>query len=600
MRRDAQAVDRLPMLPESERRRVLYEWNDTRTEFPTDRCVHQLFEQQARKTPDAVALIFEQRQLCYAELNRRANRLAHYLRQLGIGPDARVAICVERGFEMIAALLAVLKAGGAYVPLDPGYPPERLRFMLDDCAPVALLTQGHLQQLFKSIGQPIPLLDLNSQDQPWKNMPPTNLLPESIGLNPTHLAYVIYTSGSTGKPKGVMIEHANIGNLIHWHRSAFITTHGQRSSCLAGFGFDAATWEILSALCLGGELALPSPAEIRDPEKLLAWWRYQPLDISFLPTPMAELAFSQNIVNTHLRTLLVGGDRLRRLPISSPPFSIVNNYGPTEITVVATSGQLDHNPNVLTIGRPIANTRVYILDAVGQPVPVGVSGELYIGGAQVARGYLNRPELTAEKFLADPFVSQPGARMYRTGDLGRWLEDGNIEFLGRNDFQVKIRGFRIELGEIEARLMEHPGVREAVAIARQDAAGDKQLAAYYTCSEDGAQIDAEQLRSHLSALLPDYMVPAAYVHLEALPLTPNGKLDRGALPAPEPIAQNNRRLQTPDEHTISTLFAEVLGVQQVALDDDFFQLGGHFTIGNSSSEQNSGGVGERDPNPYSL
>src|SRR3984893_191398 len=280
---------------------------------------------------------------------------------------------------------------------------------------------------------------------------------------------------------------------------------------------------------------------------------------------------------------VIGGEALssftiRRWRELQPDARLVNEYGPTETVVGCVAYAVPQQVNLtgsVPIGRPIANTRVYILDAVGEPVPVGVSGELYIGGAQVARGYLNRPELTAEKFLADPFVSQPGARMYRTGDLGRWLEDGNIEFLGRNDFQVKIRGFRIELGEIEARLMEHPGVREAVAIARQDAAGDKRLAAYYTCSEGGAQIDAEQLRSHLSALLPDYMVPAAYVHLEALPLTPNGKLDRGALPAPEPIAQNNRRLQTPDERTISTLFAEVLGVQQVALDDDFFQLGGH-------------------------
>ena len=327
---------------------------------------------------------------------------------------------------------------------------------------------------------------------------------------------------------------------------------------------------------------MPSTAECRNPEALLSWWRAQKLEISFLPTPIAELTFEQNLVNPHLHTLLIGGDRLRSLPVRANFLSVVNNYGLTETTVVATSGQLETSSAVLSIGRPIANTQIYILDRHGEPVPIGVAGELYIGGAGVARGYWNRPELTAEKFLKDPFSSEPGARMYRTGDLGRWLLDGNIEFLGRNDFQVKIRGFRIELGEIEARLAKHPLVREAVVMAREDTPGDRRLVAYYTAAvtdELGAEVSrAEQLRSHLSALLPEYMVPAAYVRLDSLPLTPNGKLDRKALPTPEQDAYSTLGYEPPQgeiETRLAEIWAQVLKLDRVGRHDNFFALGGH-------------------------
>ena len=573
----AKAVRMIEVLPATERHRVLYEWNETKADYPSDKCVHQLIEAQAEKSPDAVAVVFEDQQLSYVELNVKANQLAHYLRELGVKPDDRVAICVERGFEMIVALMAVLKAGGAYVPLDPAYPVERLRFMIKDSAPVALLTQGHLRELFTGLPGRLPVLDL-TDTAAWQEKPDTNPDPSSIGLTPSHLAYVIYTSGSTGMPKGVMVQHKNLANLVHWHWSAFALRHCQRSSSVAGFGFDAATWEIWPILCVGGTLLLPSLLDASDSEAMLAWWGKQDLDVSFLPTPMAEFAFSRGIANRHSRIILVGGDRLLRLPDKESPFSLVNNYGPTEATVVATSGRLDGSEDVIHIGRPIANTRIYILDAHGEPVPVGVTGELYIGGAGVARGYLNRAELTAERFLRDPFVNEPGARIYRTGDLGRWLSDGNIEFLGRNDFQVKIRGFRIELGEIESRLMEHRAVREAVVIAREDTSGDKRLVAYYTSGEAEDTLSVEQLRTHLSSVLPEYMVPAAYVRLELLPLTPNGKLDRNALPVPDTDAYSTRGYEAPQgeiETKLAVIWAEVLKLERVGRNDNFFSLGGH-------------------------
>jgi amino acid adenylation domain-containing protein len=574
-------VDRLPMLSDTERHQLLYGWNDTKTDFRSDTCVHQLFEEQAESMPDATAVVFGNRSLSYAGLNRRANQLAHYLMELGVKPDDRVAVCVERGLERIVALTAVLKAGGAYVPFDPTYPIERLRFMLNDSAPVALLTQKHLAGLFEGSTGDLPVLDLEAETPPWLAMPDCNPGRSELGLTPTHLVYVIYSSGSTGQPKGVVVQHRSMVNLIHWHNANFALGPGMRSSSIAGFGFDAATWEIWPPLCAGAALILPALADNR-PADLLDWWAQQNLDVSFLPTPMAEVAFTHGIVNDHLRTLLIGGDRLRYLPQGPVPFSLVNNYGPTETTVVATSGRIEASASVLPIGRPIANTQIYILDAHREPVPIGVTGELYIGGAGVAKGYLNRPALTSERFLKDPFDADAEARMYRTGDLGRWLADGSIEFLGRNDFQVKIRGFRIELGEIEARLSEHPAIHEAVVMAREDSLGEKQLVAYYTASPlDEAEVDAlsaEHLRSRLSAVLPEYMVPAAYVRIESFPLTPNGKLDRKALPAANADAYALRGYDAPRgelETTIAQIWAEVLKLGRVGREDNFFAIGGH-------------------------
>src|ERR1700728_2551220 len=483
---------------------------------------------------------------------------------------------------MVIALLAVLKAGGAYVPLDPSYPEERLRWMLEDSEPVVLLTEGHLRGLFAGMGEQVRVVDVKDWEV-WSEEGESNQERAETGLTSRHLAYVIYTSGSTGKPKGVMVEHRNLSNLIHWHWKAFGLVSGQSSSTLAGFGFDAATWEIWPVLCVGASLVVaPSTRESNHPEALLAWWGEQDVEVSFLPTPLAEIVFQEGIGNEHLRTLLTGGDRLHQPPGPWPGFSIINNYGPTETTVVASSGLIERDDAEISIGRPIANTRIYILDVHGEPVPVGVAGELYIGGAGVARGYLNRPELTAEKFVNDPFVDEPGARMYRTGDVGRWLADGNIEFLGRNDDQVKIRGYRIELGEIEARLGEVEGVGEAVVVVREEQPGDKRLVAYYTVAVGGESaqetLGAEQLRAHLTASLPEYMVPAAYVKLERMPLTPNGKLDRKALPAPDADAFSVRGYEPPQgemETRLAEIWAEVLKLERVGRHDNFFELGGH-------------------------
>ncbi|HYH81956.1 MAG TPA: amino acid adenylation domain-containing protein, partial [Longimicrobium sp.] len=565
-----QPVHRLALLSAPERRQVVETWNDTAADYPADACIHELFEARVEHAPDAPAVVSTDVELTYEDLNARANRLAHHLRSLGVGPDARVAICVERGPEMVVGLLAVLKAGGAYVPMDPAYPVERLRFMLDDSAPAAVLTQGSLagslDGLFVDISMPV--LDLDSGEA-WVGALDTN--PPRGGLMPAHLAYVIYTSGSTGRPKGVAVAHRNLANLVAWHCAAFGVEAGQRSSSVAGVGFDAAAWEIWPTLCAGAALVLP--ADARDPEALLAWWASQPLDVSFLPTPMAEFAFARGMANPHLRALLVGGDRLRHLPAELGSTALVNNYGPTETTVVATSGAVEPG-GALHIGRPIANTRVYLVDGAGEPVPVGVAGELHVAGAGVARGYLGRPGLTAERFVPDAF-GPAGSRMYRTGDLARWRADGTLEFLGRTDFQVKVRGFRIELGEIETRLAEHADVREAVVVAREDVPGDTRLVAY--CVGDG-EIDAQALRAHLAERLPEHMLPAAFVHLDRLPLTPNGKVDRKALPAPEGDAFATRGYEAPAGETelaLAAIWAEMLGVDRVGRWDNFFELGGH-------------------------
>ena len=569
-------VARLPLMNEEERERVLHGFNATTAPLP-EALVHTLFEVQAARTPEATALVFEATTLSYAELNARANRLAHHLIGLGVRPDSRVAIALPRSPAMVVALLATLKAGAAYVPLDPAYPAERLAFMLADCSPGVLLTETGVCQALGTLPATLPLIELDSPAPAWDRLPSTNPDPVHLGLALSNLAYVIYTSGSTGTPKGVMVEHRNLANLVGWHCGSFPLEVGERASCTAGLAFDACTWEVWPALCMGATLALPPAATAGDPMQLLDWWQTQDLHSSFLVTALAEAAMSRDLPGKHLRILLTGGDRLSRAPDARLPFAVVNNYGPTETTVVATSGRSRPNDAVIHIGRPIANTRIYILDAHGEPLPVGVPGELYIGGAGVARGYLNRPELTAERFLPDPFSLEPGARMYRTGDLGRWLPDGSIDFLGRNDHQVKIRGFRIELGEIEARLVGPagiPGVREAVVLAREDAPGAKRLVAYLT----GEVPPAETLRAHLGAVLPEYMVPAAYVALDALPLTPNGKLDRRALPAPEGDAFGSAAFEPPLpglEQTLAELWSELLGLPRIGRHDNFFALGGH-------------------------
>lgn len=479
-------IEQLPWLDEAERALVLREFNHTATAVSHDQLVHELFEAQAVRAPETVAVTCGDRTLTYGELDRRANQLAHALRAAGVRPDGRVALYLERGLDLIVALLGVLKAGGAYVPLDTSYPAERLAYMLRDSAPVVVLTQARLRGALPPGAARVIALDADATR--IASQPETKPSATHLGLALHHLAYVIYTSGSTGQPKGVMVEHRNLANLIGWHNAAFNLEAGHRSSCVAAIGFDAATWEIWPPLCVGATLVLAPPEATCDAHAFLDWWATQALDVSFLPTPMAELAFGQNVHPHGLRTLLVGGDRLRHRPASAT-FQLVNNYGPTEAAVVATSGRIRNDDAVLHIGCPIGNAQIYILDEHRQPVPIGVPGELHIGGAGVARGYLNRPELTAERFILDPFSPDREARLYRSGDLGRWRVDGTIEFLGRNDQQVKIRGFRIEPGEIEAQLLQHPQVKEAAVIAREDAQpGEKRLVGYMVAERPRPQV----------------------------------------------------------------------------------------------------------------
>ncbi|PPF05739.1 non-ribosomal peptide synthetase, partial [Burkholderia pseudomallei] len=588
------AVCDIDVLPSEERHRLLVEWNDTAADYPQDQCLHRLFEAQAARHPDTIALIADGEPVGYAELNRRANRLARHLSARGLQPDQRVAICIDRGIDMVVAMLAVLKAGGAYVPLDPAYPSERLDYLLRDCAPVALLTHARLGASMQTrlvlalarLDTGCALIDLESDAGAWRHERDDD--PPPSGLTPRHLAYVIYTSGSTGQPKGVMVEHRSVCNLVAWHAGAFDVGTGCRSASVAGVAFDATTWEVWAALCNGGCLSLAPGDAASDPQALLRWWRAQELDVGFLVTPLAELAYATGQSNAGMRTLLIGGDRLSRWPDSMPPGQmLVNNYGPTEATVVATSGRLQPGEATPPIGRPIANTRVYVLDAWLRPAPIGVAGELYIGGVQVARGYLNRPELTRERFIDDPFVA--GGRLYKTGDLARWRTDGSLEYLGRNDFQVKIRGFRIELGEIEAQLAKVTGVREVVVLARDSAAdtdqnadlnasatansSEKRLVAYYT-----GDADVTALRAQAAQHLPSYMVPSAYVRLDAWPLTPNGKLDRRALPAPADDAYARAEYEAPQgakEEALAAIWRELLHVERVSRHDNFFELGGH-------------------------
>ncbi|PYY81922.1 non-ribosomal peptide synthetase [Pseudomonas sp. TKO26] len=557
------AVNQLPVLPDAERQQVLAGFNQTHADYPRGLTIHQRIEQQAERSPEALAAVYDGQTLTYAELNRQANHLAYRLIELGVQPDDRVAICARRSLETLVGLVAILKAGAAYVPVDPAHPLDRIGYLLEDSAPLVVLVQPGLSERLPAMS--VPVLELD----PLLLAGPARANPQIAGLTPAHLAYVIYTSGSTGLPKGVMVEHQTLDNLVNWHCEAFNLSAGSHTSSVAGFGFDAMAWEVWPALCVGATLHLPPAAQgNEDIDALLTWWLAQPLDVSFLPTPVAEYAFSQNLQHPTLKTLLIGGDRLRQFT-QAQRFTLVNNYGPTEATVVATSGVIEAG-QTLHIGKPVANAQVYVLDAQLKPVPLGVAGELYVGGAGVARGYLNRAQMTAERFLKDPFSSDPQARMYRTGDLVRWLADGTLDYLGRNDDQVKIRGVRIELGEIETCLGGHPAVREAVVIAR-----DGRLIAYFTAGE---ALDIEHLRHYLQAQLPDAMVPAAYMHLDNLPLTANGKLDRKALPEPDQSAQPSRDYVAPVgevEIALAQIWAEVLKVERVGRHDHFFELGGH-------------------------
>ena len=477
------------MLSDAERQQILYEWNRTQAEYPKDVCIHELFEAQVNRTPEATAVVFGDERVSYGELNRRANRWAHYLREKGVRPEKRVGICTERGVEMVVALLAVLKAGGAYVPLDPEYPEERLQYMVKDSEPLIVLTQSNTADLVRRVGNGTRVVELDGEAERWEGEAETNPERASVGLTPENLAYVIYTSGSTGVPKGVMLEHRNAVNLICWAHQVFSKDVLARTLFSTSLNFDLAVYECFAPLTSGGSIRVVSNALD------LAGAEMDVTLINTVPSVMKTL-LEAKALPPEVQAVNVAGEPLKRELVerifaSTEVKQVCNLYGPTETTTYSTWVRMKREDGFAPhIGRPIANTRVYILDEKMDPVTVGMVGEIYIGGAGVARGYLKRDDLTAERFVPDPYAGQAGARMYKTGDVGRWLADGNLEFLGRNDDQVKIRGFRIELGEIAARLQAHPAVEEATVVAREDALGEKRLVAYYVMN--GAYRDGEE------------------------------------------------------------------------------------------------------------
>jgi amino acid adenylation domain-containing protein len=579
----------LSIVPESERLQLLEAFNPTQRPYPQEQLVHTLFEEQVARTPEAIALEYREHSLTYAQLNRRANQLAGELREAGVGPDTVAGICLERGIEMIVAVLATLKAGGAYLPLDPSYPQERLQYMLQDAAPKVVLIQEQLRNSLHLDLSGVRVID--PQSIATASRDEQNLPRSEVEVTADHLVYLIYTSGSTGRPKGTGMPHRAMVNLIEWHRRSFPSEPASKVLQFAALSFDVAFQETFSTLCTGGALVLLDEWVRRDARSLIELLSTRRVERLFVPPLMlqslAECYPSVGMPALSLRDVITAGEQLRVSPEIAaffahlPGCQLHNHYGPTEthvVTALSLGGDASHWPLLPSIGAPIDNARIYILDERGQPAPFGVVGEVYIGGVAVARGYLGRTELTQQRFLPDPFSREPQARMYRTGDLGRWLADGTIEYLGRNDHQVKIRGFRIELGEIEARLATHPKVKEAVALAREDVPGDRRLVAYVVPNDPGSAPNAEELRAHLKSALAEYMVPSAFVTIERVPLTPSGKLDRRALPAPEQRSYIDRGYEEPQgevEEILAEIWRKQLRVERVGRHDDFFELGGH-------------------------
>ena len=586
----------LEMVGPGERQQLLVEWNQTSREYPRETRVHELFEQQAASKPKAVAVLTAKKGVSYGELNSRANRLAFYLRRQGVGPDSFVGVMMERGVDMIVALLGVLKAGGAYVPLDPQYPLERLSFMLNDAGVSVLLTQSWLVGNVPTQGLNVIFLD----DEPEDINLESDKNPERVGAA-ENLAYVIYTLGSTGQPKGVLITHEN---LIHSTaaRKNYYSEPIENYLLLSSFAFDSSVAGIFWTLAEGGTLSLPGDNAHQNPSELAEWIKRNQVSHTLaLPSLYSLiLAVGDSRDLKSLGTVIVAGeacprDLVERHSRILPEASLYNEYGPTEGTVWSSVFDCLMEPrhSVVPIGRPISNTRLYILDQHLKLVPVGVAGELYVSGEGLARGYLNRPELTAEKFIPNAFSEESGTRLYRTGDLTRYLPDGNIEFLGRIDNQVKIRGYRIEMGEIESALSEHPAVCECVVLVREDEPGDKRLVAYVTLNGQPA-LTVTEFRDFLKATLPEYMMPAAFVTLDAMPLTPNGKVDRRSLPAPDrarpKLAREFVAPRTAEEQALAAIWEQVLGVEQVGIYDNFFELGGDSirSVQVRASAQNSG------------
>ncbi|MGB7440886.1 MAG: amino acid adenylation domain-containing protein [Coleofasciculaceae cyanobacterium] len=583
-----ESIAQLPLLTEVERNQLLVEWNNTQVDYPQDKCIHQLFEAQVERSPDAVAVVFEDQQLTYKELNSRANQLAHHLRTLGVKPEVLVAICVERSLGMVVGLLAILKAGGAYVPLDPAYPPERIAFSISDSQVKILLTkEKHLDELPEHQAKVVCL------DRDWQSIAGYSSENPQTEVKPANLAYVIYTSGSTGKPKGVLVAHFNVVRLFTATQDWYNFDHNDVWTLFHSHAFDFSVWEIWGALIYGGKLVVVPYVVSRSPNAFYQLLEKEQVTV-LNQTPSAFLQLIQVEESTNiepklnLRYVIFGGEALE-IQSLKPWFNrhgdrtpqLVNMYGITETTVHVTYRPItmaDLEQRRSVIGFPIPDLKLYLVDSYLQAVPIGVVGEMYVGGAGVARGYLNRKELTKERFINNPFSNDPESKLYKSGDLARYSSNGELEYLGRIDHQVKIRGFRIELGEIEALLVSHSDIDQTIAIAREDRPGDKRIVAY-VISKPHKVLDVKAIRQYLQEHLPDYMVPSAFVFLDVLPLTPNGKVDRRALPAPN---QTKRELeedfvapQDEVELQLTKIWEEVLGIQPIGVKENFFELGGH-------------------------
>jgi amino acid adenylation domain-containing protein/non-ribosomal peptide synthase protein (TIGR01720 family) len=565
----------LGMLSAREREQLLVEWNQTAAPYPSGTVV-DLIEEQAAKRPDAVAVAMEDQRLTYGEVNAQANRLARRLRQVGVGPESLVGLCMERSPEMIVGVLGILKAGGAYLPLDPSYPRERLAFMLDDARVSVLVTQPQLVDGLPVGAAQVVCLDASLEAEGDETLArhEGDDLPRQSG--PENLAYVIYTSGSTGRPKGVELTHSGLCNLATAQAGAFGVEPGDRVLQLASLSFDASIWEVVMALTRGAALHLVRQETLLSAEELASEIEKRGITTVTFPPSLLGTLPDDRLAGT-MRTVVVAGEPCSRELAArwAPGRRFFNAYGPSEATVCATVHRCDERePSSPPIGRPIANTQLYVLDGGMRPLPVGVAGELYVGGAGLARGYRHRPALTAERFVPDPFGGEPGSRLYRTGDRVRYRADGAIEYLGRLDHQVKVRGFRIELGEIEAALGQHEAIREVVVLAREDQPGDRRLVAYYVAA---SEVAGSELRAFLRQRLPEYMVPGVFVALPAMPLSPNGKVDRKALLAPDRAALEVAYLapRTSTEEVLTGIWAQVLGAERVGIHDNFFELGGH-------------------------
>jgi amino acid adenylation domain-containing protein len=573
------------LLSDEEQRRLVVELNETAAPFSAEKCVHELFEEQVERAPDAIAVSPVspgKEELSYRELNRRANKLARYLRGMGIGPEVFVGIFMDRSIEMLVGLLAVLKSGAAYLPLDPQYPLERVRFMIEDSQARVVLTQHSLLDRLPDAATQTICLDADCST--FSNESSENL--DALAL-PDNLAYVIYTSGSTGQPKGVLVAHRGVTNMIEASCKLFGVNSNSRILQGASLSFDASVLEIFMALLGGATLCLMDQGA-------------SGIELAQLLSDHAitTIAITPSLLDTipegefpELQTIIVGGEACSTGTAArwSRGRRLFNAYAPTEATVYATAMRyVENDGRTPRLGRPIANIQIYLLDPHLQPVPIGIPGEIHVGGAGLARGYLNQPALTAERFIPDPFSRIPGARLYKTGDLARFLNDAELEFVGRIDQQVKVRGFRIELGEIETVLGRHPGVREAVVVAREDAPGGKRLIAYVVANEDLPPAISE-MRDYLKRTVPEYMVPSAFVMLEALPLTATGKVDRNALPEPGQVRPELAPVylapRTAVEEVLCGVFSEVLKVEPVGVRDSFFELGGHSLLATQVSSR---------------